>query len=141
MSQVRTPHQPAVLRARIAALAARPTGVTWRHARDIAQHCDRPTARVEFDRLAPTLHSRPDGRYTRYFASAADAAAWVRPVAPVRKPTRPPRQPAPAAVAAHAGPRVVLAAGWTHDPRYQLAPGERVVGGFATLGMGRYLDE
>lgn len=27
----------------------------------------------------------------------------------------------------------------THDDRYQLAPGTRVVGGFATMGIGRYL--
>lgn len=34
---------------------------------------------------------------------------------------------------------VTVLPGYTHDPRYQVAPGERVVGGFATLGIGRYL--
>lgn len=28
---------------------------------------------------------------------------------------------------------------WTHDVRYQLPPGTRVVGGFASMGVGRYL--
>ena len=28
---------------------------------------------------------------------------------------------------------------WTHDVRYQLPPGTRIVGGFATMGVGRYL--
>lgn len=36
---------------------------------------------------------------------------------------------------------VVVLPGWTHDPRYQLAPGERVVGGFASMGPGRYLED
>ena len=27
-----------------------------------------------------------------------------------------------------------------HDPRYQVAPGTRVLGGFATTGIGRYMD-
>lgn len=36
---------------------------------------------------------------------------------------------------------VQVCSGWTHDPRYQLAPDARVVGGFATLGIGRYIDD
>lgn len=28
----------------------------------------------------------------------------------------------------------------SYDPRYQCAPGERIVGGFASMGPGRYLD-
>ena len=36
---------------------------------------------------------------------------------------------------------VTVLPGWTHDKRYQVAPGERVIGGFASLGVGRYLEE
>ena len=36
---------------------------------------------------------------------------------------------------------VVVVPGWTHDHRYQMAPGEKVVGGFASLGLGRYLED
>jgi hypothetical protein len=50
------------------------------------------------------------------------------------KPLSEPAQPA-------AGPLVRVLPGWTHDPRYQLAPGERVLGGFATAGIGRYIGE
>lgn len=39
------------------------------------------------------------------------------------------------------GDGVLVAPGYTHDTRYQLAPGERVIGGFASMGIGRYLDE
>ena len=35
---------------------------------------------------------------------------------------------------------VTVVPGYTHDPRYQVAPGERVVGGFASMGVGRYLE-
>ena len=38
------------------------------------------------------------------------------------------------------GSNVTVVPGWTHDPRYQLAPGERVLGGFATAGIGRYIE-
>jgi len=44
-------------------------------------------------------------------------------------------------VAYAAGFKITTGHNWTHDPRYQLAPGERVVGGFASLGPGRYLDQ
>lgn len=39
-----------------------------------------------------------------------------------------------------AAPRVTQCPGYTHDPRYQLAPDERVVAGFETAGIGHYLD-
>ena len=29
---------------------------------------------------------------------------------------------------------------WTHDARFQVAPGTKIDGGFAALGIGRYLD-
>ena len=35
---------------------------------------------------------------------------------------------------------VTVLPGCTHDHRYQVAPGERVIGGFASMGVGRYLD-
>ena len=35
---------------------------------------------------------------------------------------------------------VTVIPGYTHDQRYQVAPGERVIGGFASLGVGRYLE-
>lgn len=64
-------------------------------------------------------------------AEAKSIAAW-----PSRKPLK---APAPAAEPA-AGPKVTVLPGWTHDPRYQLPPGERVQGGFATAGIGRYIE-
>lgn len=36
--------------------------------------------------------------------------------------------------------KVTVVPGWTHDARFQLAPGERVIGGFASMGVGRYLE-
>jgi hypothetical protein len=45
-----------------------------------------------------------------------------------------------ATVVMSAGIKVTRCGGWTHDIRYQLPPGQKVVGGFATMGPGRYLD-
>ena len=55
-------------------------------------------------------------------------------------PKRKPLKAATPAAAPAAGPKVTVLPGWTHDPRYQLAPGERVLGGFAAAGIGKYLE-
>ena len=42
---------------------------------------------------------------------------------------------------AHVGPPVVtVCPAWTHDPRYQVAPGVEVSGEFSSLGIGRYVE-
>ncbi len=58
-------------------------------------------------------------------------APW-RPATVQRKPSEP-AQPAD-------GPNVTRAPSRNYDPRYQVEPGTRVLGGFATMGIGRYLD-
>lgn len=38
--------------------------------------------------------------------------------------------------------RVTVCPGWTHDPRFQCAPGEQPFGaGFSAMGPGRYLGD
>lgn len=50
------------------------------------------------------------------------------------------REESQRAVAEYRG-KVLVLPGFTHDPRYQVAPGARVDGaGFAALGVGRYLN-
>lgn len=39
------------------------------------------------------------------------------------------------------GARITVCPSLDYDPRYQLPPGERIVGGFASMGVGRYLED
>lgn len=69
----------------------------------------------------------------RTYAVGLPAPVIVRATPDLRPSTE-----APVTYTAHT--KRTVASGWTHDTRYQLPPGERIVGGFATLGIGRYLD-
>jgi len=139
MRKPRTPHAPETLRARILDLVARPRGATWRDVRNVMQHVDRKPAEAIFWEVARGLHLRQDGRQDRYFTDLAAATAWTPPPKLPRMAFKPRAKPEP--VTPTAAPRIIRAPAWTHDPRYQLAPGERVVGGFASMGMGRYLGD
>lgn len=59
-------------------------------------------------------------------------------MAPATQPIRPQAKAAPAVkVTVVNGVRIVRAPAWTHDPRYEVAPGAQVFGaGFAALPMG-----
>ena len=89
--------------------------------------------------LEPSGHSA-DG-LKQWRASDKGRTYAVGLPAPVIVHSRPDLRPsaeAPITYTAHT--KRTVAGGWTHDARYQLPPGERIVGGFATLGIGRYLD-
>ena len=140
----RTPKTGEQLQRKIMDMAQSPLGLTWRRVRDAATHDDRIRARNAFNDLVQrrALHQRTDGRHSWWFASAALAAAWVPPPPPNRPPQRKtgPRIGATAAARA-AGVVVTVCPGWSHDPRYQVAPGARAPALFAALPMGSYLDE
>ena len=84
------------------------------------------------------------GKLTRYFLSAESVAAWLAtPTAPkllplseqVSKHWRP-KDVAPRTVEVKHTVRLMPA----FDSRYGVDPATRVVGGFQSLGMGKYLD-
>lgn len=103
----------------------------------------------------------------RFFGSRADAQRWQSEVdgriVQRRKPEKPPKTakkllsvheqtvgmawrklppaaPGQANVITPAGVKRTVGPSVSYDPRYQVDPATRVVGGFATLGPGRYLD-
>lgn len=76
------------------------------------------------------------GAWPKTAPKAKAAPADSRPAWRPRSEYKPTTAPAERAT----GPLVRVLPGWTHDPRYQLAPGERVLGGFATAGIGRYIE-
>lgn len=51
-----------------------------------------------------------------------------------------PIRPQPTQPRTCGAPVVTICPGWTHNHRYQVAPGTVVVGEFSRLGVGRYLD-
>lgn len=53
----------------------------------------------------------------------------------IAKPKAPPAIVVPHGLTVQRGPS------YTHDPRFQCAPGERVRGDFTALGVGRYIEE
>lgn len=140
-------------------LAGRADGVD---ASEVAQTglCDGKTASTRLGALvrAGYLHrGKVLGVSARYFAAEAAAQAWeqrarevrhasaCRPLSPPSgKPTRVPHRPAtPPALPAveRDGVRVTRGPAWTHDPRYQVAPGDRPFGaGFAAVGVGRNVE-
>ena len=139
MSRPRIPKHPDRLLARIMALAARPRGVTWREVRDVMQHVDRKPAEAIFWEVARGLHRRQDGRQDRYFTDLAAGTAWTPTPKLPRIAFNTRAKPEP--VTPTTAPRIIRAPAWTHDPRFQLPPGHTVVGGFASLGVGRYLED
>jgi hypothetical protein len=71
------------------------------------------------------------------------------PAAPLKKPGKPHKDLGPWFARASSGditppaqrdPRATVCPSPGHDVRYQLPEGERVLGGFATMGIGRYLE-
>ena len=73
---------------------------------------------------------------------------WLLEFLPAKKPPAPAgaerhwRKPQPVHKPPPAAPTITSARNYTHDPRYQVAPGAQVFGaGFAALGIGRYLEE
>jgi hypothetical protein len=138
------------------------TGLTWRKVHDAFHGNDRIRAKAVWDMLTRPrgpLHARTHKQTTWFFASSAQASAWTPPkfneypdmhdigAHIARAPTRgraPPKmagssdrgeQPRPA------GPKYVVCPAPKFDSRYQIDPNERIVGGFVSLGIGRYLDE
>lgn len=67
--------------------------------------------------------------FKRQQTAVKDIAAW-----PDRKAAR---APAPAVNRADG---VTVCPSLSFDPRYQVDPATRVIGGFATMGVGRYLE-
>lgn len=121
-------------------------------------------------RSGTLFRGRPDGRrITRYFASQALADAWSAAYPPPiskakqRAVARGARNAVVAQAPAVPAPVTLLPSreaakpvrepvftsktkrtscpSWTHDPRYQVAPGVTVVGLFSALGPGRYIEE
>lgn len=147
------------IRTRIIEMASRPGGVNGRGVRDRFCKALRPQVqRVLAEMLrAGALHQAvvPTGSRPRItlFATRAAATAYERNPSPKRPPQ--PRQhhaqplrhvvPAPGwrnqPVDQATMPPVQRCPGWTHDPRYQCAPGATVRGEFTRLGVGRYLGD
>ena len=165
-SVARTPKSSSYIERKLMEYARSADGLTWRKVHDTFSRDDRIRARDVFDRLTRErgpLHVRKHGRACWYFASSAQASAWQPPVFnehPThglgthvqRRPSahrgkEPPQLPGSPArhgdapPAGNGGPRYTVCPAPRWDSRYQIDPETRVVGGFRTLGMGRYLDE
>lgn len=123
------------------AMAGDPQGLTWRRVHDAVRTDDRVRARAAFTAIIRSgrLHPVHHGRQSRWFATADLAAAWQPPASTQRKRSSP--RPTETPAAAPCAPQHTAIAGYTHDPRYQLAPGAIAPRLFAALPMGRYLDE
>lgn len=138
----RHPQSTAQLERRILQMAAGAQGLTWRRLHDAVATDDRVRARETLYALAfkRQLHQRTTGRQTWFFASAELAAAWQPPhdfnrPTPVKKKAPAPTATAPQPIKYTRGPS------YTHDPRYQIAPGAQVPALFSALPPGRYLEE
>lgn len=146
MKTSRTPKSREQLQRVILRMADGAVGLTWRRLHDAVATDDRTRAREALFDLASAghLHMRIHGRVTMYFATAAQASAWKAPPAfnqprPAahqhRQPAAAQHQPTTAPVPCTTGRN------WTHDPRYQVGPGETVPALFSGLGVGRYLED
>ena len=96
------------------------------------------------------LNRANSNRDSRYYAAgkvpAEEAAKKAKPVELAPKEKHPTMIKQQTRAVHFSGPAIVpenvkrtVIPGWTHDDRYQLPPGTRIVGGFATMGVGRYL--
>lgn len=106
--------------------------------------CPRSHAGARLNNLARRGWLEPAGHDTRGLQQwrATDkgrtyAVGLPAPVIVRATPDLRPSTEAPVTYTAHT--KRTVASGWTHDTRYQLPPGERIVGVFSTLGIGRYL--
>lgn len=81
--------------------------------------------------LAPAPQPKP-GRQPPSLANSGNLTYSQRRV---------PKPQGDADVIVPAGVKVTRGPSWTHDPRFQCAPGERHHGaGFARMGIGRYVE-
>jgi hypothetical protein len=96
---------------------------------------------LELKRGQPVLKAKPAAPAPAPAPSPTPAPAAVDP-ARAQGPRQPVMAPAQSVATASLPPgvKVTVLPSVTHDPRYQVAPGERVLGGFATAGIGRYLE-
>jgi hypothetical protein len=151
--------QPARIRARLREIASSPFGLKLRDLHDRLHRPDRKLARVLLDELvaegklfAVDQHAQ---RNARFFLSALAAQAWIdggrkdrqvirkaglvsvhesQPGSGWRVKREPPKRAEPLGA-----PKVTVVPTPQFDPRYQVDPAERVIGGFASMGVGRYL--
>jgi len=156
----RFPKSSAEIERRLMQYARSEHGLTWRRVHDAFSGDDRLRAKAVFDQLTRPrgpLHARTSGRATWYFASSAQASAWQPPrfnelhglESHIHRTPRKGMPPPMLAGTPGRGEKHKKANGATMtvcpapkwDHRYQIDPETRVVGGFASLGMGRYLDE
>lgn len=146
------------IRGRVLALAERRDGVTLRGA-VASTGCGTTaiqTALRDLELQLQLTRRAPGGVEPRWFARSEDADAWVSALhstVPVPEPkpgrqrgsamtvvVRAPAAPPPPAgeVVYPPGVKVTRGPSWTHDPRFQVAPGERHHGaGFSRAGIGR----
>jgi len=159
----RGPKTSAQIERKMMEFARSSEGLTWRRVHDSFAGQDRVRARAVWDMLTRPrgpLHARTHVKATWYFASSAQASAWTPPkfneypdamhdigAHIARAPTRGRAPPKLAGSSDRgeehrpAGPKYVVCPAPKFDSRYQIDPNERIVGGFASLGIGRYLDE
>lgn len=145
----RAPKSSAYIERRMMEYARSAEGLTWRRVHDTFSRDDRIRARDVFDRLTRSrgpLHARTHKRATWYFASSAQASAWTPPMFNAAPPKR--HTTVNGALGLNkqrdetrAKPIYTICPAPKWDSRYQIDPAMRVVGGFATLGMGRYIDD
>lgn len=129
---------------KLLALADSQQGLTWRMVHDTMSRDNRVRAREAFDALTRSgrLHAFINSHQSRWFTCPARAAAY-KPLEFNRRPEPVKPAVAPQQPAAAAGPRPVqytVCPGWTHDRRYQIAPGAPVRALYASLPMGQYLE-
>lgn len=139
-------------KAQILALCSRPDGAN--HAEmmavlDCSESCLQKTTRAMRKDQVIELSGLPGDKLCRWYAfgkvPAAQAAKHRAAKERALQTKRPAMLEKQRAVLV-SGPVIVpenvkrtVCPPWTHDVRYQLPPGTRVVGGWATMGMGRYL--
>lgn len=105
----------------------------------VAEHAAmRATLAKTAPRYTPTLYhpsaSHLPGMRPRYGAQPPVLpGGLIRGAEPPRPQPATPRAPGQL-------PPVTVCKGWTHDHRYQVAPGAIVTGEFSRLGVGRYID-
>ena len=132
-------------RAQVVAMVAANDGVTCA---DIRQHFEMTTSAAnevaaQLVRAGRLFVAKAEGMRNRYFTTRSAADTWLA------RQQVPGVVPAPVSIPMHAlrpvgaenrpaGLRPSSSFNWTHDPRYQCAPGEQPYGaGFSAVGIGR----
>jgi hypothetical protein len=133
-------------------LAARPDGITLVEiARALSLNKSHAATKTRDLRRVGVLWSvRLPSLHTRHFSDEANAEAWrqkqlLKPSGhwPTTLPGTPKFKPMPAkrsAAPATPAERAVQCPNWTHDARFQLAPGEKPPALFSALPLGVYLE-